>query len=67
MNDAIDSDFSSLTITNSEFKNIGNDGVDGSGSNIIINKGLRRNRIERSNTRFLSTTLLINLWFLAAN
>lgn len=37
INDAIDSDFSSLTITNSEFKNIGNDGVDGSGSNVIIN------------------------------
>tara|TARA_B100001093_G_C26852881_1_gene1025932 strand:+ start:597 stop:2675 length:2079 start_codon:yes stop_codon:yes gene_type:complete len=36
LNDAIDSDFSSLTIKNSKFSNIGNDAVDGSGSFVNI-------------------------------
>ena len=36
LNDAIDSDFSSLSITDSNFNNIGNDAVDGSGSEINI-------------------------------
>lgn len=36
LNDAIDSDFSSLTIKNSQFSNIGNDAVDGSGSYVNI-------------------------------
>ena len=36
-NDAIDSDFSSISINNSNFINIGNDAVDGSGSQIQIN------------------------------
>ena len=36
-NDAIDSDFSSLSIIKSDFTNIGNDAVDGSGSEIQIN------------------------------
>lgn len=36
LNDAIDSDFSSMSIMNSDFFNIGNDAVDGSGSEIKI-------------------------------
>jgi hypothetical protein len=34
--DAIDVDFSNVTLTNSEIVNIGGDGIDGSGGNIII-------------------------------
>ena len=36
LNDAIDSDFSTLSIIDSHFNNIGNDAVDGSGSQINI-------------------------------
>lgn len=43
LNDAIDSDFSSVSITDSQFNNIGNDAVDGSGSEININNSYFRN------------------------
>jgi len=37
LSDAIDSDFSNITVSNSNFTTIGNDGVDGSGSIVSIN------------------------------
>ena len=43
LNDAIDSDFSSISITDSHFNNIGNDAVDGSGSEININNSYFQN------------------------
>lgn len=43
LNDAIDSDFSSVSITDSQFNNIGNDAVDGSGSEINIKNSYFRN------------------------
>ena len=43
LHDAIDSDFSSVSITGSHFNNIGNDAVDGSGSEININNSYFRN------------------------
>ena len=36
LRDAIDSDFSNITLKDIEFNNVGNDALDGSGSNIII-------------------------------
>ena len=38
LNDAIDSDFSNVTISNTIFDVIGNDAIDGSGSNLIIDQ-----------------------------
>lgn len=36
LSDAFDSDFSSGTVSHTHFENIGNDGIDGSGSDIVI-------------------------------
>ena len=38
LNDAIDSDFSNVTISNTIFDVIGNDAIDGSGSNLIVDQ-----------------------------
>ena len=38
--DAIDSDFSQITIQNFTFENIGNDAIDGSGSDIVIDNSI---------------------------
>ena len=43
LNDAIDSDFSDLIISDSKFINIGNDAIDGSGSTISINNNTFNN------------------------
>ena len=38
LNDAIDSDFSNVTISNTIFDVVGNDAIDGSGSNLIVDQ-----------------------------